>query len=80
MKPRGMLPSMTLAEYFSQTGLTQQQFAARAGITQAYVSRIVAGLCSSVSGEVARRIYAATEGEVTPNDIFLPPKTEEAAE
>jgi transcriptional regulator with XRE-family HTH domain len=75
-----MLPGMTLAEYLSETGLTQSAFAARVGITQAYVSRILAGVYESVSQDVVRRIYDATEGEVTPNDIFLPPKTEEAAE
>jgi 3,4-dihydroxy 2-butanone 4-phosphate synthase/GTP cyclohydrolase II len=71
---------MTLAEYLAEAGLTQYAFAERAGITQAYVSRLVTGASLAVSRDVAGRIYEATGGAVTPNDIFLSPKTKEAAE
>jgi transcriptional regulator with XRE-family HTH domain len=62
---------MTLAEYLGRNGLTQKAFGARAGIEQSYVSRILAG--APISGTTARRIYTATGGAVTPNDLLLRP-------
>lgn len=50
--------------------MTQQQFADISGVSQSSVSRVcVGGICDPAT---ALRIYEATEGAVTPNDIYLP--------
>lgn len=37
------MPKQNLREHLDQSGETQQEFAARVGVTQSYVSRILAG-------------------------------------
>lgn len=69
---------MTLADYLRTNGLTQEAFGARVGVRQNHISRLLAGALMSTS--LARRIYWATGGAVTPNDLLLPSQSDEAAE
>ena len=59
---------MTLNEYLQRTGETQSDFAKRARVAQAVVSRIVAG--GDAIGRNWARITAATSGKVTAEDHF----------
>lgn len=59
---------MTLDQWMTRQGLTQQQFAEVAGISQSFVSRILAG--QTPSAATMRTIFRVTNGAVTPNDFF----------
>ncbi len=61
---------MTLQQYLTQTGLSQQKFARLAGIAQVTVSRYVNGLRLPRRAHM-QRIYEITGGSVTPNDFFV---------
>ncbi len=61
---------MTLQQYLTQTGLSQQKFADLVGITQMTVSRYVHGLRLPRRAHM-QRIYEVTGGSVTPNDFFI---------
>ena len=76
---------MTLKEYRTKHDVTQFDFAVRAKILPQTVNRIERGL--GCSAKTAQRVIAATEGEVTLDDL-VPcvdddeadgPKTEPAA-
>lgn len=54
---------MNIAEYLRETGLTQEEFAARVGVTQGRVSQWIAG--ERVSAERVLRIEQATQGQVS---------------
>ena len=72
---------MTLESWIARQGMTQQQFAALAGISQSFVSRILAG--QTPSATTMRTILRVTDGAVTPNDFFgadAPARTIHAAE
>jgi transcriptional regulator with XRE-family HTH domain len=69
---------MKLARYLSENGLTQEQFAGRIGVSQAWLSRLAGGSVYA-SFEVLLRVQEATDGAVTPND-FLPPPTRQVAQ
>src|SRR4029077_21256497 len=72
--------AMTLGKYLAANGLSQRLFGIRVGVDQGTVSRILAQVYLP-SGTLVRKIYAATGGAVTPNDLLLaPPESEEAAE
>lgn len=61
---------MTLKDWLAEKGMTQEQFAEAWSIGQSTVSRIcMGGFCKP---SVALVIHTATEGAVTPNDIYLP--------
>jgi predicted XRE-type DNA-binding protein len=60
---------VTLKEWLEANQMTQEQFAAVSGIGQSSVSRVCVG--GSCKPAVALAIYEATEGAVTPNDIYL---------
>lgn len=64
----GHMSLMTLDQWMAQQGLTQQQFAEVAGISQSFVSRILAG--QTPSAATMRTIFRVTKGAVTPNDFF----------
>jgi transcriptional regulator with XRE-family HTH domain len=58
-----------LDDWRNSNGLTLSKLGGRIGVTKAYAGRLVKGEADP-SGEVIRRIYAATGGQVTPNDIY----------
>ena len=58
---------MKLADWLRKTGTTQVELARRLGISQGRVSQIVAGAAPSL--ELALKISAVTNGEVTPEDL-----------
>lgn len=55
-----VMPKQNLREHFELSGETQQQFAARVGITQGYVSKLIAG-ASVPSLAMAIRIASAAD-------------------
>jgi hypothetical protein len=59
---------MHIRDYLRQRGLTISGFAAEIGETQPVMSRIVSGV-RTPSGRLMQKIYAATDGVVTPNDF-----------
>lgn len=59
---------MTLEKYLSKNGLTQKDFAAKAGLAQSTISRLAMGRFNP-SLELLSRIYDATGGAVRPNDF-----------
>lgn len=61
---------MKLADYLSQTGLSQTAFADLIGATSVTVSRYVSGERRPSDEETYQRIYAATGGLVTANDFY----------
>lgn len=58
-----------LADHLASRNETQTAFAARAGLSDATLSRVIAGKIPP-STDVIEKVYAATEGEVTANDLF----------
>ncbi len=66
---------MKLAEYLKDSGLSLSAFAARAGVSEAAISRYVGGK-RTPRPEIVRRIVLASGGRVQPNDLYaavLPP-------
>lgn len=59
---------MKLNDFLSQTGTTKSAFAELIGTTTATVSRIGDGLVVP-RRDLLERIYEATDGQVTPNDL-----------
>lgn len=59
----------SLPNYLSSRAETQTAFAARAGLTDSTLSRVLTGK-SPPSPDVVERVRVATDGEVTPNDLF----------
>lgn len=60
-----------LRAYRQRHGLSQRQMANLLGTTKVTVSRIETGT-REPSGDLLRRIAAATMGEVMPNDVLTP--------
>lgn len=61
---------MKLARYLYEADMTQHAFAARAGISQSTVSRIVLGEPNEISLRNAMRIVIATRGAVRLEDLL----------
>lgn len=61
---------MTLDQYLSQPGVTATEFAPKAGLTEASVSRIRKGQ-QNISRDVIRRIVAASAGAVTAEELVF---------
>lgn len=59
---------MDLRTYRTAHGLSLAALAERIGTTKSYLSQVELGQ-REVSMDMARRIAAATEGAVTPNDL-----------
>jgi hypothetical protein len=59
---------MTLTEFLSKNAIPMATFAATVDTTTATVSRIADGIVVP-RRDLMHRIYAATEGAVTPNDL-----------
>ena len=59
---------MTLKEYLSITGTSMVDFASRVSTTPATISRIADGTVMPRRA-LMQRIFAATGGTVTPNDL-----------
>jgi transcriptional regulator with XRE-family HTH domain len=59
---------MKLAQYLAREGLSQKQFAVRAGLSTGTVSLLVRDLVW-ISRDAAQRIKKATGGKVTANDF-----------
>lgn len=64
---------MNVADYIKASGCTQEEFAARAGLAQSNVSRIVNGK-QKPDPDTAVQIVVVTEGQVTLNEIYGVPK------
>lgn len=60
---------MKLQTYIEKASITQEQFAASLGVTQAAVSRWIQGK-KLPRPEAMKRISEITSGEVTPNDFY----------
>ena len=54
-----------LARYLEAEKLTQEEFAARAGIERTTIGRVLAGRRKRFSPEAAQRVVVATNGRVT---------------
>jgi len=63
---------MKLDDYLRSKRVTNDDFAVVLGYDRSTVSRLRRRLLEP-SAEMARRIYRATDGLVTPNDLILPP-------
>lgn len=75
---------MTLSEFLSERGLTDERFAQSVGVSRTTVLRWRNGLIPE--RETMSRIVEATDGEVTPNDFYgvatahpISPEKEQAA-
>lgn len=60
---------MTLTDYLAQPGRTATELAAKTGFSVSTVTRAAKGEISP-SADLMRKIFEATEGDVTPNDFF----------
>ena len=60
---------MRLAQYLSENGLTLNQFAKTCGTSASTILRIKDGEVAP-SKRVARALWGATNGQVTPNDLY----------
>ena len=60
---------MTLGQYLEQNGLTLSQLAQQCGTSASTILRIKDAAVAP-SKRVARAIWDATGGQVTPNDLF----------
>ena len=61
---------MRLKNYMEKHRLKQDDFAARIGVNQCTLSRYICEM-RVPTAMVMRKIFAATNGAVTPNDFFL---------
>ena len=61
---------MTLQDFLSAPGRSNAKFATDVRADPSMISRIRRGI-STPSADLMRRIYEATEGQVTPNDFVL---------
>lgn len=61
------MPNLT--DYLDTKTETQSAFAARAGLSNSTLSRLLKGRIPP-SPEVVEKVRAATEGEVTANDLY----------
>lgn len=62
---------MFLGRWLRQKGMTQTAFAARVGVSNTAVSRLISGTMTP-SGKLVRRIEYHTKGAVTFDDWFPP--------
>jgi len=64
---------MKLADYLAREGISQKQFAARAGLSTATVSLLVRGLVW-LSRDTGAKIARASNNEVTASDFVRRPR------
>lgn len=65
---------MRLGEYLKKEGITPQEFAPKIGVKWGAIYRYNSGLRVPTK-EIMQKIFDATNGEVTPNDILgIPPQ------
>lgn len=60
---------MKLGDWLNQQNLTNAAYGRRIGISKNYVGRLVDGVADP-SRRVLALIFASTDGQVTPNDIY----------
>jgi transcriptional regulator with XRE-family HTH domain len=58
-----------LPDYLANRGETQKAFAARSGLTDSTLSRVLSGKIAP-SPEVVEKVHQATDGAVTANDLY----------
>jgi glutamine synthetase len=63
---------MDIRDYLHESGLTLAEFAARVGVSAAAMGRYAAGK-RTPRPDTLRRIVAASEGRIQPNDLFAAP-------
>lgn len=59
---------MKLTEFLDRSGLSMVKFAVMVGTTPATISRLSSGSTLGRRG-LLERVYQATDGQVTPNDL-----------
>ena len=64
MRETAYCHAMTLKEYLKAKSLTQGEFAAKTGISQPTISKLVSGDGHGLSFDVAARIADVTDGDV----------------
>lgn len=64
-----MILPMKLLAYLTKEGLTRAEFARQSGISEATVSLLCRGE-TWLSRDMARRLFRATGGAVTPTDLL----------
>ena len=62
------ITGMKLAEWMEWKAVSDKALASRVGVARASISRLRRGKMNP-SMELARRLYAATDGAVQPNDL-----------
>jgi hypothetical protein len=62
--------SSKLGIWLVRNSISQPSFAEMIGVSQACISRVITGE-RRPSEDTIRRIFAATKGEITPNDLML---------
>jgi transcriptional regulator with XRE-family HTH domain len=73
-----LITAMQFAEWFRSSGLTQQAFADRVGVTQGRIAQLLDGDAPSLA--LAIKIMDATGGAVTPNDWALDRRPRESVQ
>lgn len=63
------MAGMNLGDWLRAKPMTQPAFAKLSGVSQTTISRVVNG--GDTTNETMRKIYDATDGEVTPNWLVL---------
>jgi transcriptional regulator with XRE-family HTH domain len=58
-----------LPEYLAHRNETQTAFASRAGLSNGTLSRVLTGKIAP-SPDVVEKVHAATDGQVTANDLY----------
>jgi transcriptional regulator with XRE-family HTH domain len=64
-----VIGAMQLATWLSKNKMTNTEFARKVGVVPSYVTAILSRKIWP-SREVMKRIVAATDGRVTPNDLL----------
>ncbi|MEZ5648169.1 MAG: helix-turn-helix transcriptional regulator [Alphaproteobacteria bacterium] len=63
------VPCMRLRAYLRLHGLSELAFAEQIGVASTTINRLVRGK-TRPSFDLVQRIYEATQGAITPNDLF----------
>lgn len=74
------MPTMKLADYLSQAGISRGAFAAMVGVSPSYVTLLCTSDKAWPGREIAARIKELTNGSVTPDDFLPSPQPMEAAQ
>lgn len=63
---------LSLRAYLKKTGISGAEFGRKAGLSRLKISRLMRGTPGMLkNAEDLRKVYVASDGEVTPNGIYL---------